>query len=122
MTVSGPEARWHNLKRAGCRPDSNRESLRIGPPALRPAEGRPGADLEAFPARLEAGRNPTRKADFRPESTVARSAVARTTMAAGWAAAEVSNGTRAGVGRVGGAKAPGCMQRTRLSQKGPENF
>ena len=49
------------------RPDASRESLKIGPPAgLRPAGG-PIFRL----SRLESGRNPARKTDFRPGSTTA---------------------------------------------------
>ena len=53
--------------RAGFRPDSSRGNLKIGPPAgLRPAGG-PILML----SRLESGRNPARKPDFRPGSTIA---------------------------------------------------
>ncbi len=48
------------------RPGSNRESLKIGPPAGRGPAGGPILRL----SRLESGRNPTRKADFRPGSTI----------------------------------------------------
>ncbi len=51
--------------RAGFRPDSNRENIKIGPPAdLRPA-GVPILRL----SRLESGRSPARKPDFRPGSS-----------------------------------------------------
>ena len=53
--------------RAGFRPESSRESFKIGPPGpLRPAGG-PILTL----SRLESGRNPARKTDFRPGSTIA---------------------------------------------------
>ncbi len=48
--------------RAGCRPDSIREGLQIGPSA--------GGPILMF-SRLESGRNPTRKPDFRPGATIA---------------------------------------------------
>ncbi len=55
--------------RAGCRPDSSRGSLKIGPSAsLRPAGGQ---ILRFF--RIESGRNPARKPDFRPGSSTVRS-------------------------------------------------
>ncbi len=47
--------------RAGCRPDSSPESIKIGPPASR----RPGGGILMF-SRLESGRNPVRKPDFWP--------------------------------------------------------
>ena len=52
--------------RAGFRPDSNRESLKIGPPAGRRPAG--GPILTA--SRLESGRNPARKPDFRRGSII----------------------------------------------------
>ncbi len=53
--------------RARFRQDSTRENLTISSPAgLRPA-GRPILKI----SRIESGRNPTRKPDFRPGSTVA---------------------------------------------------
>ena len=53
--------------RAGFRLDSNRENIKIGPPAgLRPAEG----PILMF-SRLESGRNPARKPDFQPGSSIA---------------------------------------------------
>ncbi len=51
--------------RAGCRPDSNRKSFKIGPPA-----GRRPAPIVKL-SRLESGRNPARKPDFWPGSTIA---------------------------------------------------
>ena len=53
--------------RAGFRLDSNRESIKIGPPAGRRPAGKPISRL----SRLESGRNPARKLDFRPGSTIA---------------------------------------------------
>ncbi len=50
--------------RAGFRPDSNWEGLKIGPPAGRPCTGR-RADDEAF-LDAECGRSPARKPDPRP--------------------------------------------------------
>ena len=65
--------------RAGFRPDSSRESIDIGPPAgFRPAGG-PIFGL----SRLESGRNPTRKVDFRPGSTVAQVMVKEKYMSGG---------------------------------------
>ncbi len=53
--------------RASFRPDSNWESLKIGPPAGRRPAGGPILRL----SRLESGRNPARKPDSRPGSTIA---------------------------------------------------
>ncbi len=60
--VSGPE-----IGRSGFRLDSDRENLKIGPPAcLRPA----GGPILRLPW-VESGRNPARKNDFRPGNTIA---------------------------------------------------
>ncbi len=48
--------------RAGFRPDSRRESLKIGHPAYR----RPAVGLVLKFFRFESGRNPARKPDIRP--------------------------------------------------------
>ncbi len=62
--------------RAGFRPDSNRGKLTIGPPAgRRPARG-PIFRL----SRLESSRNPARKLDVRPGSTIAQHRVCRVHM------------------------------------------
>ncbi len=53
--------------RAGFRPDSNRENNKIGPPAGRRPVGGPILKL----SRLESGRNPARKPDFRPGGNIA---------------------------------------------------
>ena len=53
--------------RAGFRPDSIRESIEISPSAGR----RPAGGLILMLSRLESGRNPARKPDFRPGSTIA---------------------------------------------------
>ncbi len=53
--------------RAGFRPDHSRETFKIGPPTgPRPA----GGPIVRF-SRLESGRNPVRKIDFRPRSSIA---------------------------------------------------
>ena len=48
----------------GFRQESNRENLKISPPA-----GRPKADLML--TRMESGRNPARKPDLRPGNIIA---------------------------------------------------
>ncbi len=53
--------------RVGCRPGSSRESLKISPPAGRRQAGGPMLKL----SRLESGRIPARKPDFRPGNTIA---------------------------------------------------
>ncbi len=53
--------------RAGFRLDSNRGSIKIGPPAGRRPAGEPISKL----ARLESGRKPARKPDFRAGNTIA---------------------------------------------------
>ncbi len=54
--------------RAAFRPDSIREGINIGPPAgLRPAGG-----PILMHSRIESGRNPARKLDFRPGGTIAQ--------------------------------------------------
>jgi hypothetical protein len=53
--------------RTGFRPDSNRKNFKSGPPAGRKPTGGP---ILTF-SRLESGRNPSRKPDFRPGSTIA---------------------------------------------------
>ncbi len=63
IVLPGPKSAF----RAGFRPDSLRESLKIGPPAgLRPARG----PISSF-VLLESDRNPSRKTDSRPGSTIA---------------------------------------------------
>jgi hypothetical protein len=52
--------------RAGFRPDSNLENIQISPPAGQRPTG--GSILRLCP--LESGRDPTRKLDFRPGSTI----------------------------------------------------
>ncbi len=58
---------WTSGFRVGFRPDSSRESLNIGHPAGR----RPAGEPNLMFSRLEFGRNPARKLDFRPGGTIA---------------------------------------------------
>jgi hypothetical protein len=53
--------------RAGSRPDSNRETIKVGPPA----GPLPAGVLMLSRSRLESGRNPARKPDFRPGRNIA---------------------------------------------------
>ncbi len=53
--------------RAGCRSDSDRERINIGPLAGRRPAGQPMLTL----SQLESGRNPARKPDFRAGGTMA---------------------------------------------------
>ncbi len=69
---------WKPGFRAGLRPDSSLEHVKICPPPdLRPA----GGPVLMF-SRLESGRNPARKSDFRPGSTIAQRRVQKLSPAA----------------------------------------